>query len=190
MHAHDDTRTEVARLVVTIRNLLRQSTTGWVKWTHVARQHKGSVEFTGWLCGLAELPQWKHLFATGGGVVKLTADGLAFANNSCPQELTETQRIASAVLHYAGRLYDTCLRVQKVAQVAKVGNKVVQALYVDLAEDPLTADTPVRLCPNGARPTDGKIVGQETDGSVLYVAFETEVFQEHLPATLRIDRGF
>ena len=139
MPVHDDTEPEIQRLVVTIRDLLRQSTTGWVYWTQVARQHKGSVEFTDWLNGFADLPQWSHLFATGRGVVKLTAEGDAFANSSCPQLLTETQRIASAVIHYAGRLYDTCLRVQRVAQVAKVGDKVVQAVYVDLAEDPLPA---------------------------------------------------
>jgi formylglycine-generating enzyme required for sulfatase activity len=190
MPGHEDTRAEIERLTVTIRDLLRQSTTGWVYWTQVARQHKGSVEFVGWLSGFAELPQWKHLFVTGRGVVKLTAEGLELANGSCLHALTETQRIASAVIHYAGRIHDTCLRVQKVAQVAKVGDKVVQALYVDLAEDPLPADTPVRLCPNGASPTHGKIVGQEVDGSVLYVAFDTEIFQEHLPAILRIDRGF
>lgn len=190
MLIHDDTEPEIQRLVVTIRELLRQSATDWVYWTQVARQHKGSVEFTGWLNGLADLPQWRHLFATGRGVVKLTAEGVAFANSSCPQVLTETQRIANAVIHYAGRLHDTCLNVQRVAQVAKVGDKVVQAVYVDLAEDPLPSDTPVRLCPNGAKPTNGKVVGQEPDGSVLYVAFDTEIFQEHLPATLRIDRGF
>src|SRR5205085_8908934 len=107
--------------------------TGWVYWTQVARQHKGSVEFVGLLSGFAELPEWKHLFATGQGVVKLTAAGLALVTGSCPQALTETERIASAVIHYAGLLYDTRLRVKKVLMVAMCGAKVVQPLSVDLA---------------------------------------------------------
>jgi formylglycine-generating enzyme required for sulfatase activity/very-short-patch-repair endonuclease len=141
------------------------------------------------LSGLASLFQWQDLFATGRGVVKLTAKGVSLANRSNIKSLSETQKIASAVIHYAGTLHDIRLKVQKVAQVATVGNKVLQALYVDLVEDHLPSDTPVRLFPNGSRAMDGKITGQEPDGTVIYVAFDTQVFQEHLPATLCIDRG-
>ena len=190
MPANDDSAAEIHKLVVTIRDLQRQSTTGWVYWTMVARRHKGSVEFADLLIAQASLPQWQHLFAIKRNVVKLTAEGIAFANTRCPHSLTEMQKIATAIIRYAGRLYDTRLTVQKVAHVAKVGGKVVQAVYVDLTEDHLPSDTPVRLYPNGARPTEGKIVGQEPDGGILYVAFETQIFQEQLPATLRIDRGF
>lgn len=190
MPTDDNTTPEIEKLVVTIRELMRQAPNGWVSWPQVASRFKGSIEFVDLVCGLANLPQWRHLFAMTRTVVKLTDEGLALANGVCPPSLTEMQRIASAVVHYAGRLDPIRLRVDKVSRVAKVGNKVVQAVHVDLAEDTLPSDTPVLLRSNGVAPTRGKIVGQEPDGSVVYVAFDTEIFPEHLPAELRIDRGF
>ena len=102
----DSTELEVRKLVVTIRDLVRQSRNGWVYWTQVARHQTGSTEYADVLVALASLPQWKHLFAMTGGVVKLTAEGLTFSAASVPQPVNEIQKIAKAVIHYAARLHD------------------------------------------------------------------------------------
>ena len=181
---------EIRQLVSTIRDLMRQSRTGWVYWNQVSRQQTGSAEFSDVLIALASLPDWQHLFVMTGGVVKLTVEGLAFLDAFIPPPLSDVQKIAKSVVHYAARLHDIWLPVHKVSKVAQVGNKVVQAVYGDLVDEPLPSESPVQLCSPGSSPTRGKIVGQEADGSVLYIAFESEILPDSLPAKLRIERGF
>ena len=45
MSVNDSTIAEIENLVATIRRLSRQSSNGWVYWTSVAKQAKGSVAF-------------------------------------------------------------------------------------------------------------------------------------------------
>lgn len=191
MNQHNNNiATQINNMVQTIRQLMPVSPGGWVPWNEVARHLTGTTVFAVQLRALAQLPQWHHLFYTNDFVVKLTEDGIIFANGLQVEPLTEVQQIADAVRQYAARLDPIRLNVIHVSTVARVGNKFVQAVEVELAEDAAPSETPVEFRPRGGSKTDGKIVGQEPDGGVLYVAFDNEVLEISLPAVLSIDRGF
>ncbi|MGH7493336.1 MAG: AAA domain-containing protein [bacterium] len=196
-HDHDnssntDIKPEIQKLVLTIKKLMPVSRGGWVSWRNVAKEQEGSdsEEFVIKLSALAKLPEWTHLFATKDKVVKLSEKGIIFANAQQIENLTELQQIADAVRQYASRLERIKLKVEHITKVARVGNKFVQAVYVDLAEEIVPSETPVEFRPQGGGITHGKIVGQDPDGGVLYVALDNEVLETSLPAFLSIDRGF
>ena len=181
----------------TIAVLSRQSAAGWVPWSQVSKQLMGSVEFVDLIVAIASLPQWQQLFAVSRGAVKLTEQGIIFASEISAEPLSEIQRISGAVTRYAARLHDIWLQVHRVSKIANIEgkngsklSKVVQAVEVDQTDERLPSGTPIQFCSEKSSPTRGRIVGQESDGSVLYVAFDCEVFPDSLPAKLRVDRGF
>ena len=171
----DESESSVREIAKVIRDLSRQTTVGWVSWKLVAKQLSGTAEYADMLMAIASLERWRPIFAMNGSVVKLTLQGLEFAATITAQPLNEIQRIGKAVTYYAGRLHDIWLEVRGISRVAAVGSRVVQAVEVDHDDEPVASETPVQFCPAGTR-TGGKIVGQEADGSVLYVAFDAEIF--------------
>lgn len=184
---------DIRKLVLTVKNLMPHCRNGWVSWRKVAKEQEGSEEFDVKLSALAQLDEWKHLFAVAnnGRVVKLSEDGIRFAQAQQIEELTEVQQIADGVRRYAARLDRIRLNVEHISSVAHVGRKFVQAVYVDLVEEIIPSETPVEFRPHdGGSLTHGKVVGQEPDGGVLYVSFDNEIFESSLPAGLSIDRGF
>jgi len=191
MPQHNDIEPEIKKLVLTIKKLMPVYRDGWVPWRDVAKEQEGSdsEEFVIKLSAIAQLPKWDHLFATKGVVVKLTEDGLD-PNPPPVKPLTKVEQIADAVRQYAARLDRIWLKVKHISNVARVGNKFVQAVEVELTEDIAPSEAPVEFRPRGGSKTDGKIVGQEPDGGILYVAFDNEVLETSLPAVLSIDRGF
>lgn len=188
----NDTNTEshIQRLALTIQKLMPRYPNSWVSWRKVAKEQEGSEEFELTLSAFAQLDEWKHLFIHNGKVVKLSEDGIRFAQAQRFEEVTETQQIANGVRRYAARLDRIWLKVEHVSRVARVGKKFIQAVYVNLAEDFISSESPVEFRPQGGSVTHGKIVGQEPDGGVLYVAFDNEIFESSLPAVLSIDRAF
>ena len=185
---------DVQKLVIALTQLAPQFLDGWIRWTEVARHLNGTEEFTVQWSGLASYPRWKRLFAVHPANlpvrVKLTDEGRDFASQIQLSAPSDIQRICDSILSYARRLDPIRLTVHQVSTVRTTGSRVVQAVHVDLSDEPVPTDTPVRLLSITATPVDGKIVGQEVDGSVLYVAFESEVLPESLPATLQVDKRF
>ncbi len=181
---------EIRKVAGTIFGLMKTSTAGWVSWDRVSTAQTGSRVDAPYLCGLASLPQWRHLFATKNTVVKLTQAGIEYVTVAPAPSPTLPGVIAAAVIQYASRLRPILLRVTSVSTVAPVGSKVVQAVHVDFTDELLPSETPVRMCPQNAGTTHGKLVGQEPDGGVLYVAFDCEILPADLPATLSIDKAY
>ena len=122
--------------------------------------------------------------------MKLSAEGFQFALVLPNPALTEVQQIADGVRQYAARLDQIYLAVAHISRVARVGTKIVQAVYVDVTDDIIPSEAPVDFRPRNGSSTHGKIVGQEPDGGVIYVSFDSEVFEASLPGFLSIDRGF
>lgn len=185
-----DIEKDIQKVTRVIFRLMRMSKAGWVYWDQVAREVTGSTVDAPRLSGLASLPEAQHLFATKDNAVKLTLAGIEYAKSLPPDSPTFLGVIADAVIQYASRLKPIVLNVNAVSTVAPAGSKVVQAVHVDLTDEILPSETPVRMCPQNARQTHGKIVGQEPDGGVLFVAFDCEIIPAQLPAQLRIDKAY
>lgn len=187
-----DTEPRIRKLVATIQRLMSSSPDGWVKWRKIAKEQEGSEEYDVVLSGLATLDEWKHLFANHDRVVKLTEDGIKFSKiRQDDNQLSEIDQIVNSVKKYAAKLERIYLKVNNISKVARVGNKYVQAVYLDiLEEEVISSETPVEFLPNGGSKTRGKVVGQEPDGGVFYVAFDNEILETSLPARLSIDPGY
>jgi hypothetical protein len=119
----NDIESQIRKLVLTIKTLMPGSRGGWVPWRKAAKEQEGSELFEPQLSGLAQLPKWKHLFIATGNVVRLSDEGILFANGQQAESLTEVQRIADAVRRYAARLDRIWLKVEHISKVARVGNK-------------------------------------------------------------------
>ena len=182
---------DVHALILTLTKLMPTSRNGWVSWRKAAKELKGSEEYDVLLSSLAEQEQWKHLFARTHSAVKLTAEGFQVAASLQPIVLSETQQIADGVRKYAARLKRISLSVNKISRVAQVGKRCVQAFSVDTSENIVPSETPCEFRPlHGGKMTGGRIIGQEPDGSVIYVAMDSEVAETDLPAVLSIDRAY
>jgi very-short-patch-repair endonuclease len=187
-----ETEAQIKRLVQTVYKLMPQGRDGWVSWRKVAKEMYGTEEFAVSLSSLAQMECWRHLFASTERVVKLTEAGIRYVHSSNQQRthLSETQQIAEAVRRYASRLDRIYLKVSRISNVARVGRKVVQAVFVEFGDNVLPSEAPVEIRPSYGSLTHGKIVGQDPSGGVLYVALDWEILQSDLPATLSIDRGY
>lgn len=185
-----DLDAEVQRLVRTIAKLMRTAPGGWVSWRKVSKEQEGAEEFAERLSALAGLPSYARYFVFFRNKVKLTEEGLRLAQKP-PPKLSRIEEIANAVREYASTLDRLRLRVVNVSTVARSNGRFIQAVEVELDESFFHSETPVDLCPlNGGSITHGRVVGQEADGGVVYVAFDSEVLRHQLPAVLTVDRGF
>lgn len=185
-----DIAAEIRRLAITIHELMSKSDYGWTSWKQVARHQTGSAEASDLLSSMACLPEWKHLFAMTPYKVKLSDEGLQFVRRSGKEQKNLPGMIADAVVSYARSLRPIILDIQGVSLVAKVNNKIVHAVIVELSDEVLPTETPVQInCANG-RYVSGKLVGQEPDGDVLYIACDTDITPAQQPTKLIIDRAY
>jgi hypothetical protein len=185
-----DPAPEISKLVSAIRSLMIKQPNAWFCWRRVSKEYCGTEEFEAYLSGLASLPEAKRLFRTYRNTVKLSEAGLQFALRSNIRTLTEIEEVAEAVRHYASRLERIRLRVEGISKVTKVRGKFLQAVSVELVESAIPSETPVEFRPMNGAMVHGKVVGQEPDAGLLYVAFENEIFESCLPAALSIDRAY
>lgn len=184
---------ECLQLIHTIHQLMRQAPDGWVSWRKAAKEQEGSEEWAEALSAAAQLPQNRgyFIFANNGRVVKLSEKGLTLVQTTTITYATEPERIAQTVKQYASRLQQQRLTVMGIARVACVGHRYVQAVQVNLGDGIVPADSPVtfRSRAEGTM-VHGRVVGQEADGSTLYVALDQQIYEYQLPATLAIDRAY
>lgn len=181
---------EIRRLAKTIHELMSRSDAGWVSWKQVARHQTGSSDGADLLSSMAGLPQYRHLFATIQYKAKLTEQGLELARSAAKDEASLPGTIADAVIRYARSLRPIVLAIQQVSLVAKVGSKIVHAIEVELSDEVLPTETPVQVTCLSSRPVPGKLVGQEPDGDVLYIACDADITPDQQPKNLIIDRAF
>lgn len=185
-----DIEAEVRELVRAVYEVRRRLGRDWVSWNSVARHQTGTAERASYLSSIAALPKWRHLFVATEHSVKLTDEGLELARSLDKESKSTTQLIADAVISYARNLRPIVLDVKDVSIVAKVGNKIVHAIFVELTDEVLPTETPVEVRFIDRRPIPGKLVGQEPGGDVLYVACDTDILPAESPNKLVIDRAY
>lgn len=174
-----------------IKQLMPRAINGWIPWRWVAKELTGSEEYAEVLSSMAAMEPYKRYFVSGDKGVKLTEEGYRLANTIYAPLLTETEKIADGVRQYAARLKRISLTVNGIYRVAKVDRRFVQAFSVDASEEMVASETPCEYRPkDGSSITYGRVIGQEPDGSVLYVALDAEVFPDSLPGYLSIDRAY
>ncbi len=190
MPTQNNKEAQVHQLILTVKRLMPRAINGWITWRLVAKEQMGSEEFAVVLSSLATMEPWKRYFTSNNQVVTLTVDGHHLASTLKPPTLSETERIADGVRKYAARLKRISLTVNDVSRVATVKDKFVQSFSVD-AEEMVASETPCEYRPkNGGSITYGRVIGQEPDGSLLYVALDSEVLPASLPGLLSIDRAY
>jgi hypothetical protein len=82
--------------------------------------------------------------------------------------------------------------VKQILTLERAGNKYVHAVHVSIEDGLIATETPVKFLPgDGGTAIGGRVVGQEPDGIVLYVAFESRIHAaQATEARLMIDRSF
>lgn len=182
---------EIEDLLRTVAELSRTAKDGWVHWPRIARKLYGAEELTPQCKSIADLPEAELLFIKNERVVRLSPHGWAVLTTLPTGKKDEplTLQIANAVKEYASTLDHLRFNVESIRRGAQAGNRVVHALFVD-TEETFATDTPVTFRSRNGWQTYGKVVGQETDGTAVYVAFENEIFDDCLPGQLVVDRAF
>lgn len=184
---------QLHNLIRTVAHLMPKTSNGWVRCRWVAKELHGSAEFEFMVSAMARTYAEEGLFVVSNNdkVIKLTEQGLQRAAQLTDEKKKRTQLIADAVRKYAGRLRPLRYDVVDVSTVTRTGSRIVQALHVTLEDHVIPSEAPVKFWPqDGSVPTRGKIVGQDAEGGVIYVAFDSQVYRVSLPAELTIDRGF
>lgn len=195
MNKFDDTQKIILQLACT---LCEMGPGEWTSTRKVAKVMEGSETFADLICAYAQLPEAKNYFVLwhNGSKILLTDEGVRFVYQKSKQATkdeqqdSQVQQIALAVKHYASRLKRQNLHALAVSTVARSSGRYIQAVHVAIEDEIIPTETPVELFRKFAPMIRGRIVGQEPDGGVLYVAFEHEVSPEDLPATLSIDRAY
>lgn len=187
--------TKTLDFLETINVLAKRYQQEWITLRKIAKEMEGSEAYEPVISGYADIAKEKGWIAISSNqkLVMLMEAGrkILLTTPSENLEIGETQKIANAVKKYAARLDRQILRVEQVMTVARASGKFVQALLINLDENNILPETPVEFCPqDGSSRTTGRIVAQDEDGGVIYVAFDSEVLNIHLPAVLSIDRAF
>lgn len=187
------TTTKLDEIVSAVYRLLQRTGREWITWTMVANEVEGSVSLVDVIRGYAQLPEATDLFVTRGNNVRLSEQGLGrVARPAVPPTLPSlATQIAHAVKSYARRIRTQRFDVQGITMLTRTERHVLHAVHVELEEETIASDTPVTIYPaDGGYPTRGRVMGQEADENVLYIAFESAVHSSSLPATLNVDRAF
>lgn len=172
---------------------------GWGNIWSIAKHMEGSEEFAPYVVVIAQLPEAEPYITIANNEKLVRLTDLAFRNyQALATELEDNQRknsltvqIAQAVKSYASTLKRLYLDVESVSLVGRADRRYVQALTVKkIEEETLPTDTPVEYCQYGLPYIHGRIVGQEPEGNVLYIAFDREIVWESKPAKLSIDRAY
>jgi len=181
---------DIAKLVESMCRLMKTSSSAWISWRSIAKDIYGAAEYESLCIGLAILPHWRNLFLINDKVGKLTEQGLEFASSLRDAKLSEIDQIIKGVTSYCSRLHPIRIVVIDVFRMQEVEGKFVHAIKVDLMEENIASESLVEFKPSSGRGTRGKVVGQDHESGIIYIAFEGEVFKSDLPATLYLDRAF
>jgi len=188
---------KVINLISTLHHLQTTKSKEWVSCGEVARMQEGSVALAVLIYSIATLPAARPFIRTSGsaGVAKLalTAEGyqLALQLAAQPHEQSQMQEIVTAVKHYASGLPRKSFPIQKIATLAHVDRRFVQAVQIEMDDEVIATSTPVTVQPlNGDSPAYGQVVGQESDENILYIAVNSEIAPYQLPARLSLDPSF
>jgi len=165
----------------------------WVTWKNVARFQRGTARDAPLLQAYASFfnNQQQVFRSSGNGFrVKLTPTGQKIANALVQQPMSKHEQIACAVTQYAGGLKSIQLNVQVVQPVAIKGGKHVAAIELDVEGHVDITGAPVTLRPKGpAASVQGKVISQEPDGGIVYIAFISPI-NGGVSGDLLVDRGY
>lgn len=192
----DSVEDQLDRILHAIRELGAQSGNGWTSWYKVAVRVHGSAVFEMLCSSIASMPDYAHYFHQDKKQkhVSLSPDGHQYvAKCALPtdDDPLSPKSVAEAIRHYAGKLHEIHVWIEKLGVVARVKGKVVQAIELEFDDAQFATGTPVIVRPTAKYAwTNGVIVGNDAESGLLYVAFDSEVPDEHLPARLKIDRSF
>ncbi len=181
----------VRKILLAIMCLRSKAVNGKISWRLISKEIHGSEEFAAMFSSIASMEPWKKYFVSNDKDVKLTQEGFNFAASIPPPTLSTMEHVADCVRQYAARLRNITLNVKSITRVAQVGQRYVQAFVVEASDEPIPSETPCEFRPNdGSSLTYGRIIGQEPDGGVIYIALDSEVSDASLPAVLSIDRAY
>ena len=186
---------DINKLLLTIRNLMKVTPGQWVSWRKISKLHEGSEEYAELLSGIAELPEYRKYFSFYKNKVILNEVGLhkivEQKDKISDSEISINEKIADAVISYASSLKNLKIHVEDISTIGQTEKRFVHSVHINPIDDIIPSETPVNLCPTDwGAPVHGRIIGQDPDGSCLYVAFELQVYKSSMPALLTVDRGF
>lgn len=184
---------EIYQLVETISSLQTKWQREWVSWRQVAKAQEGSDTLADRLSGWAEVPAYSHFFsvASNGRFVGLTPEGRKLRQTALAPEQTEVQQIAAIIKKYASQLRKLRFEIESIVPIGQSQRRFVHAVRVQLGDALVPNEAPVEVVPkDGGAWVNGRIVGQDADDGLLYLALSSHFRMDQLPAELRIDRAF
>jgi len=183
----------VRRIIQTIATLQRTTQRDWLSWREVAKYQEGTEELATVLSGYASLPEAAAYFSqtANGKSVCLTPAGHAVLRLTDETPLSEPQRVANAVKAYARQVRKLRFNILGVLAIGKAQRRIVHAVQIELGDALLPNDAPTTLISKewGTR-VSGRIVSQDADEGLIYVALDSRFGAETLPAYMEVDRAF
>lgn len=175
-----------------LANELRRKLLGrqgeWLSFTALAEEICADRSMTSVLLGIANSDP--TMIVHDEKVVKLRIDGTGLPPQPPPLP-TEPHLVASrAVRDYVSQLDPTILRVKTIGPGSRVLDRFVHEIGIYDSDDDLRIndDTPVEFKSHGATTTRGHIARVSRDGSMIYVALESEILPMDLPANLIVQK--
>jgi len=188
-----DIHNQIRRLIQTIDTVQKARQEDWIPWKAVAKYQEGSEELAPVLSGLAALPEAALYFrlSRDSRFVSLTAAAQTLLWKSELPAESDPEKIARAVKAYARQLTRLRFKVSSITFVGKTERRTIHAVNLELGDAVIPNDAPVMIVSTewGTR-ASGRIVGQDADKGVLYVALESRFENADLPATIEVDRAF
>lgn len=187
-----------SQIIRAIAAIASKSNQAWVSWQKVASNELVSLDDADHCSSIASLPNYRHYFVQDRNQrnVKLSEDGVEYVSDLPEASFSDPlapQSVAHAIRHYASKLHALHIRVESIANVAVVKSKIVQAIRLETSDEGhFPSGTRVTYKPHsvGSPWTEGTVVGHDAQASLLFIAFATEVPDEHLPGNLMIDTKF
>ncbi|MCB8975827.1 MAG: AAA family ATPase [Ardenticatenaceae bacterium] len=183
----------IYQLIKTISMLQTKWQKDRVSWRQVAKAQEGSEELAANLSGWAALPAYSYFFSQdrNSRFVGLTAQGRALLQTAQNPVHTETQQIGAVIKKYASQLRNLHFEIESINPIGKSQRRIVHAVQVQLGDALVPNEAPVEIVPKeGGAWVNGRIVGQDADDGLLYLALSSRFHMAQLPARLVIDRAF
>ncbi|PKO03592.1 MAG: hypothetical protein CVU43_01715 [Chloroflexi bacterium HGW-Chloroflexi-5] len=179
-------------LIRTIYKLMKSSENDWVSWESVSKEidgHNGKSEL---YSALADIEDYRFYFVKHKEKnVILSEIGIRYVQSLPIQQQSEMQIIKQAIISYSRSLNPISIKINSILKVTKVEKKYVYAISCELSDETIPTETPVEIISDDrSSRVQGRIVGQDTINSIIFVSLDCHIFEDILPAHLKLDRGF
>lgn len=185
---NQSTEKDFKNIISSIYSLMKDGQE-WIKFTKLAHEIYGDLDQAQVIVAYCGIPQYRKYFCYNTQVVKLTEEGIEFCR-TLPDYNNLNEEVAYSITRYIKDIKPIKIRIKDSVSIRKTENYYICALQTDVIDEVLHGDTPVTFFSDKEGKIHGKILSQDDNGTILYVALKQELCPALLPGTLLVQNGF